>query len=88
MLNGLRDILGVADGGVHLTDAPSIPPLRASEIDGITFRALLDEYTIVQEHRVHTPALLNLLNLWTTHHLKAFATREGKDGYNRTQCQE
>ena len=63
MLNGLRDILGVADGVVHLTDAPSIPPLRASEIDGITFRALLDEYTIVQEHRVHAPAVLNLLNL-------------------------
>ena len=48
----MRDILGVADGVVHLTDTPSIPPLRASEIDGITFRALLDEYTIVQEHRV------------------------------------
>ena len=59
MLNGLRDILGIVDGVVHLTDAPSIPPLRASEIDGITFRALLDEYTIVQEHRVDTPKLLN-----------------------------
>ena len=59
MFNGLRDVLGIVDGVVHLADTPSIPPLRASEIDGITFRALLDEYTIVQEHRVDTSKLLN-----------------------------
>lgn len=88
----MRDILGVADGVVHLTDAPSIPPLRASEIDGITFRALLDEYTIVQEHRVHTlqemafvSIRVNLCDPWD---IMTSATREDKEYCSHTQCQE
>ena len=47
MLNGLRDILGIVDGVVHLADAPSIAPLRASEVDCVAFHPLVDKHAIV-----------------------------------------
>ena len=47
MLYGLRDVLGIMYGVVHLADAPSIAPLRASEIDCVAFHPLVDEHAIV-----------------------------------------
>ena len=52
MLDGLRDVLGIVDGVVHLTDAPSIAILSVRQIYGISSHHLPHIHAIVQEHRV------------------------------------
>ena len=60
MLNGFRDILGIVYGIVHLTDAPSIPPLRPSQINRVPSLSLADKHAVVHYNGIHAPELLNL----------------------------
>ena len=60
MLNGLRDILGIVYGIVHLTDAPSIPPLRPSQINRVPSLPLADKHAVAHYNGIHAPELLNL----------------------------
>ena len=52
VLDGLRDILGIADSIVHLSYTPSIAILSVREIYGISSHHLPHIHAIVLEHRV------------------------------------
>ena len=60
MLNGLRDILGIVDGVVHLTDAPSIAILCVREIDCVATNRLANIYAIAKEKSINFCVLLDV----------------------------
>ena len=60
MLNGLRDVLGIVDGVVHLADAPSIAILSVREVDCVAADRLANIYAIAKENRINFSVLLDV----------------------------
>ena len=60
MFNGLRDILGIVDGIVHLTDAPSIAILSVREVDCVAANRLANIYAIAKKNSINFCVLLDV----------------------------
>ena len=60
MLDGLRDVLGIVDGVVHLTDAPSIAILSVREVDCVTTNRLANIYAIAKKNSINFSVLLDV----------------------------
>ena len=60
MLDGLRDVLGIVDGVVHLTDAPSIAILSVREVDCVAADRLANIYAIAKKNSINFSVLLDV----------------------------
>ena len=90
VLDDLHDAIGLHHGVVHQVRTPSVAVFRARQIYRIASLPFADEDTIAEEYRIagmdsctsHTSSTSN------GGRAKAFATREGKEYYTHTQCQD
>ena len=60
MLNGLRDVVGLVEGVVHLTDTPSIAILSVREVDCVAANRLANIYAIAKEKSINFCVLLDV----------------------------
>ena len=92
MLDEFLYNLRIADGVVHETCAPAVAVLRARQIDGIAFHHLAHIHAIAQIDGIMRGAPLDIARciaaLHDGHRSRAAATREGKEYYSQTQCQD
>ena len=57
------NVLGFVNRVMHHPCVPSIPPFHPRQIHRVTTLFLTHKHTIPHHNRVHTPELLNILNL-------------------------
>ena len=72
---------------VYNLRAPSVAELYAREIDCIATLLLADIDAITHYDGIATLNDIKQLRTVLNYRINAFATREGKEYYNRTQCQ-
>ena len=90
MFDNLHNAIGLEDSIVHYLRVPSVTVLYAVTIYSISRHILPHKDTITEEYRIagmdsctsHTSSTSN------GGRAKAFATREGKEYYTHTQCQD